>query len=114
MLFIFASAGSIVETAYQFSQSDDKNGTNAVSCVPLHTPGSDSRTRLASKMPALRSPSLTTSDAVLSTRVRAITGATATTCSLKRHHISKVGVMAAAYNRTYRSGARKERRMVGY
>ena len=64
MLFIFASAGSIVETAYQFSQSDDKNGTNAVSCVPLHTPGSNSRTRLASKMPALRSPSLTTSDAV--------------------------------------------------
>ena len=40
-------------------------------------------------MPALRSPSLTTSDAVLSTRVRAITGATATTYSLKRHHISK-------------------------
>ena len=107
MLFIFASAGSIVETAYQFSQSDDKNGTNAVSCVPL-------RTRLASKMPALRSPWLTTSDAVLSTRVRASTGATATTYSLKRHHISKVGVMAAAYNRTYRSGARKERRMVGY
>jgi len=64
-------------------------------------------------MPALRSPSLTTSDAVLSTRVRAITGATATTYSLKRHHISKVGVMAAAYSRTYRSGARKERRMVG-
>jgi hypothetical protein len=31
MLFIFASAGSIVEAAYQFSQSDDKNGTNAVS-----------------------------------------------------------------------------------
>lgn len=60
-------------------------------------------------MPALRSPSLTTSDAVLSTRVRAITGATATTYSLKRRHISKVGVMAAAYNRTYRSGARKER-----
>jgi integrase len=55
MLFIFASAGSIVETAYQFSQSDDKNGTNAVSCVPLHTPGSDSRTRLASKLPVVLS-----------------------------------------------------------
>ena len=35
-------------------------------CVPLHTPGSDSRTRLASKMPALRSPSLTTRWRVIS------------------------------------------------
>ena len=43
MLFIFASAGSIVETAYQFSH------------VPLHTPGSDSRTRLASKLPVVLS-----------------------------------------------------------